>query len=105
VDVPVSECRTCHQPVDLRPLSDAELLEIISACLSAAYDRDPLRVLDVLAVRVPGSTQQLAVAGLALRLLAQLGDRVPRLSRSRPPDTVRGSSQTVGSTAEGAVVP
>jgi hypothetical protein len=57
----------------LRPLSDAELLEIISACLSAAYDRDPLRVLDVLAVRVPGSTQRLAVAGLAFAVVGAAG--------------------------------
>jgi hypothetical protein len=71
----MSECPRCHQPVDHRSLSDVELLEIVSACLSAAGDSDPWRVVEVLSARCPGSTARLQVAGLALRLLAQLGDR------------------------------
>jgi hypothetical protein len=71
----VTECPRCHQPVDHRPLSDAELLEIVSASLSSAYDRDPWRTVEVLALRVRASSQRAEVAGLAIRLLMMFGAR------------------------------
>ena len=45
----MTACPRCHQPVGHRPaLSERELLEVVSAALSAAYDRDPWRVVEVL---------------------------------------------------------
>jgi hypothetical protein len=60
LDVPVTECLRCHQPVDHRPLSTVEMLTHVAAALEAAYDRDPWRVVEVLAARGPGSAQRAA---------------------------------------------